>query len=560
LKDLGVNSLWLTPILAHTGSYHGYCTTDFSTVDTGFGTNDKFRQLVAAAHARNMFVILDIVVNHMCDLQTTYAVQPNHYSCANQQDFKNLNGLETVDQEGQELHGPKGILKFSQRFFPPLKNQNFFNRCGTNSHEDMQGIGPAAVYGDFVAGMFDFDTRNKDFQQIFTDLHKFWIAYADVDGFRMDAVKHVSEDFIAYFNTQIRDYARSIGKLNFFIIGEVAGPSDWIGRRLGRMGQFAQNPPLRGTYPVSLAKRIAEMKPIFERNPIAPYPGLNAAYDFAHGGTAVDVLQNIRPTSALEDHFRSEYYANIANNGDPRLSWNLLEIHDWPRFASRNPGAMAKSILGIGYLAFAEGSPVIYYGLEQGFNGQCPHGAQCPGFTDAFFRQDMFVGGMTRLGSTVPEINALGAISYGNPNVRFRVDQDPYLNRNHELYRLARKFLHIRSSCEALRVGGTAFRWSESGNEGISIFFRPHPTHPAEHVLIVMNTGWQSRQIPEIAAINGAMNGTWRNLLNAGEAAQVGGGRVRFNGLTIKPNSIMALVAEPNLGPFVPYLQTNLCK
>src|SRR3712207_8556121 len=45
------------------------------------------------------------------------------------------------------------------------------------------------------------------FQRIFTDLQKYWIAYADVDGFRLDAGKHVTEDFLAYFSTQIRDYA-----------------------------------------------------------------------------------------------------------------------------------------------------------------------------------------------------------------------------------------------------------------------------------------------------------------------------------------------------------------
>ena len=51
---------------------------------------------------------------------------------------------------------------------------------------------------------------------------KYWIAYADIDGFRIDAAKHVTEDFLAYFSTNIREYAKSLGKTNFFLVGEIA--------------------------------------------------------------------------------------------------------------------------------------------------------------------------------------------------------------------------------------------------------------------------------------------------------------------------------------------------
>ena len=61
--------------------------------------------------------------------------------------------------------------------------------------------------------MLDFDTRNYDFQEIFTQLHLYWIAFADIDGFRMDAAKHVTSDFVAYFATNARAYAQSIGEL-----------------------------------------------------------------------------------------------------------------------------------------------------------------------------------------------------------------------------------------------------------------------------------------------------------------------------------------------------------
>ena len=69
--------------MKHSGSYHGYCTTDPSKIDPGFGTAELFRKLVMEAHKRGIYVILDIVVNHMCDNDTHYSKQPNHSQCPN---------------------------------------------------------------------------------------------------------------------------------------------------------------------------------------------------------------------------------------------------------------------------------------------------------------------------------------------------------------------------------------------------------------------------------------------------------------------------------------------
>ena len=75
LVDLGTDVLYLNPVFHHTGSYHGYCTTDFTIVDPGFGTNEDFRELVQQAHARGMRVILDIV-QHLCVPAAVYSAAP----------------------------------------------------------------------------------------------------------------------------------------------------------------------------------------------------------------------------------------------------------------------------------------------------------------------------------------------------------------------------------------------------------------------------------------------------------------------------------------------------
>ncbi len=214
IADLGATMLWITPVLKFNGDYHGYCTTDPTMIDPGFGTQDLFRTMVKEAHGRGIYVVMDIVINHLCDRDTSYSKSPDHVNCAAELDAKNWSG-----EPGGSIK--QGELAFGPNFFPPMKLQNFFNRCGPNSDEEMRGEGPAAVYGDFVEGMLDYDTRNWDFQDIFSLIHQYWIAYADIDGFRLDAAKHVSEDFVAAFSTYARAFAASLGKENFYVVGEV---------------------------------------------------------------------------------------------------------------------------------------------------------------------------------------------------------------------------------------------------------------------------------------------------------------------------------------------------
>ncbi|MBK8201413.1 MAG: hypothetical protein IPK68_03505 [Bdellovibrionales bacterium] len=565
LKDLGVTSLWLTPVFKHNGSYHGYCTSDFTEIDPGFGTKEDLRELSKEAHRRGLKVVLDLVVNHMCDSQTYYKKEADHYRCSNDLNASNWNGSPS-GSPGQ------GELSFSSRFFPPLKNQYFFNRCGPNSQSDMEGTGPASVYGDFVATMFDLDTRNHDLQEIFTNLYKYWIGYADVDGFRLDAAKHISEDFVAYFSTHIRAYARSIGKNNFLIVGEIAGPSDWIGRRLGKMFSNPNNPNEHGDVPKALTDRLGTLKSLYLANPVAPYPGLTAVFEFAHGGTAHDVLLGLRSPKSLEAHFTSTYFNDIASQNDYRLSWNLLEIHDWPRFSSVHKTSQEKTILGLGYLAFSEGTPIIYYGMEQGLNGDCHFDkmevgnaiqkvqSDCLGSSHALYRQDMFMGGMTRLGSTVPQINQLAYIGLPLTKESPRWEDDPYLNRSHKVYQSAQRFLQIKKSCNALKYGNTKFRWVDNNSEGILAFSRvDEPSR--DEVLIVLNSAGLSHGIPEMAVKASAKGERWVNLLNTAEQAwTTGNGSLTFGPLTIRPQSVMVFVPEKNVSLSDPENGFAICK
>ncbi|MGZ3691615.1 MAG: alpha-amylase family glycosyl hydrolase [Pseudobdellovibrio sp.] len=563
LQDLGVNTLWITPFLKHNGSYHGYCSTDLTQVDPGFGTNEDFRELVKQAHQRNIMVVMDVVINHLCDDQTFYSKPADHYRCVNEIDAKNWSG-EAGSSTAQ------GELQFSDNFFKPLKSPFFFNRCGTNSGEDMRGTGPAAVYGDFVQGMFDYDTRNQDFQTIFTNIFKYWIAETDVDGYRLDAAKHVSEDFIAYFSTEVRDYARKLNKNNFYVVGEVAGPSDWMARRLGQMESNPKNPAQHGNVPQTLTSRLLGLQPIYSQNAQAPYPGLTGVYDFSQSGIAVAVLQNQKPPAEIENYFNSSIFSDIAAQNDDRLNWHLLEIHDWPRFASLNLKAMDKSILGAAYLAFSEGMPIVQYGFEQGFNGDCHFDSMnvgnnasdvqniCKSGSDALYRQDMFFSGMERLGSTVPEIDAL---AYIGPAQKLN-GVDPYINQQHKLYKDTRKFIHIRNSCKALKFGKTNFRWMERNSNAGLLAFSRIDSNGADtfEALVILNTASDARALPDMQVTDFSNGHMWKNLLNGFEQAKTSGnGNLSFNGMTIGPNSMMVFVPQENASGYDSHLETQLC-
>ncbi|MBC7659705.1 MAG: hypothetical protein H7249_08345 [Chitinophagaceae bacterium] len=561
LSDLGITTLWLTPVFKHTGAYHGYCATDPTQVDPGFGTKEELRSLVTEAHKRNIKVVLDIVVNHLCDLNSSYSTQPQHNRCANDLNLTNWNG-------GDASSSAQGMLKMSDTFFPLFRRQEFFNRCGTNSGGDTSGEGPETMFGDFANGMYDYNTKNRDFQALFTDLHKWWIAYADVDGFRLDAAKHVTEDYLAYFSTHVRDYAQKIGKKNFYIVGEVAASPDWSARRIGNMMSDIRNPNTHGNIPASLTYEINDLKPVYTANTTAAFPGMNAVYDFIYSGDSRGYLLGQTNGGAVEWDLTSPNHSVMAAQSDPRLNWIVLEIHDWPRFTREVPTDRWKSKLGLSYLATAQGIPVIYYGMEQGFTGLCEASSfkagkanssiqnLCRGSDDAMKRQDMFINGPWRLGSTVPSIQQLASIGPSSAVLSPDWKQDPLLARDHDVYKTSRRFNHLRTSCAPLYQGQTLFRWHANTNLGLLIYSR---IDDGKELVVVVNNTSAPLPLPDVI-ISDASTQTYRNAVNEVQTAKASGSSLKLNGLTIEGNTVGVFAPESMLGAWDDDLGARLCK
>ena len=583
LQDLGVGSLWLTPVLKHNGDYHGYCTSNLVEIDPGFGDINLFVKLVQEAHKRNIKIVMDVVINHLCDRSTSYSAQPDHYKACSGLQYNNMAGV------GGQVDG-QGQLKFSDGFFGPMKSQYFFNRAGPNSMSDMQGTDPAALYGDFTNGMFDYDTRNYDFQEIFTRLMNYWIAIADIDGFRLDAAKHVTEDFIAYFCSRTRNYAQSLGKNNFYIIGEVAGTSDWIGSRLGNMFTNPLNPSQHGAIPRSLTNRIYTLfydgdndlktsnNYLLHKN--FAKPGLTAAYDFAHGGTIRQILRNEIGLNNIANYFSNPYYLTLAAQSNPLYNWNVLEIHDWPRFLIQPfQKHIRRGIQAYIYLATAQGTPLLYYGQEQGFNqlgnpnnvhaGNDENYAEMlqvfASSNDALKRQDMFMGPW-RLGSAVSSIDSLSYVGrVDDQKVEWR--SDPFLKTDHEMYKEIKAMNWLRKSCSSLREGAQYFRYGglTTNNWGVFGYSR---IYNGDEIVVIMNDSDDDSVTQPNIMVDGSINPVEskfvnvRNKYDQGVVKKLpdGSNVLMFNDVKMPSNGYKIYVKEENLGGWNDSIESFTCK
>jgi glycosidase len=586
LAGLGVTTLWVTPVLKGDRAYHGYCTSDFTQVDPAFGTAETLRTLAREAHQRGLRVVLDIVVNHLCSRDTRYddAATP----------FRDWAYGQCVDDlNWRRWHGGQGSirgqreLRFGPASFAPFRSKHFFSRCGYRPG-DFAGAGNGALFGDFSDRMLDLDTMNWDLQEIFSELHKYWIAYADLDGYRVDAAKHVTEDFLAKLSTELRAYARGLGKQNFLLVGEVAASTYEQALRVGKMRANPADPGDRSAQiPETLRNRLWSLRSTYLANPSFPLPGLNAVYDFGHSGTAVDVFHGWRPPLALKSWFWAggeqdhqtcaAGYCELAANGDPRLSWNVIEIHDWPRFAQVGR-SLAELSTALGYLLTAKGTPVLYYGVEQGLDGTCPWNTisvpgaaygeiknACTGSDHARYRQDMFLAGPWRLRSVVPAIDALARIGFDGAGAPASWQSDPYLDRSHNLYRYVRRLLALRRSCRALRQGEVYFRAAHGASGGLLASSR---IAGSDELLVVVNTGSKNLTVDALhldPALNAGKDfSRYTNLLNGYQQGTVGklgtGMGLHFSGgLTLPPWSVAVFAHESNVTSFDAGLGAHRC-
>jgi hypothetical protein len=251
LKNLGVTTLWLSPIFkqrGHLDTFHGYAIQDFLDVDPHYGARNDLVDLITAAHAEGLRIILDVIFNHSGP-NWLYPQSPDFDELkppyrSDRYDFGDWRG-----DQGQRIAHIGG--REDAAWPVELQDKERYTRAGRGNLGAGDLDDPFAEHkrSDFE-NLRDF---NLGASGLLTDLalcFKYWIALTDCDGFRIDTVKHVSFEEARNFCGTIREFAANLGKVNFLLATEVAGGDFAQDRYLDVLGRN-----------VSAALDIGEMRP-----------------------------------------------------------------------------------------------------------------------------------------------------------------------------------------------------------------------------------------------------------------------------------------------------------
>lgn len=300
--SLGVTGLWLMPIFP-SPSYHGYDVTDYYTTNPDYGSMDSFKRLLSECHKRHIRVILDLTLNH-CSNKHPWFIE------ASRPDSPTHDWFVWTDT-------------------PPAKQGGAYG--GSPWHK----LGDSYYYGLFSAGMPDFNCTNPDVTDVLHQISRFWLRNVGIDGFRLDAVRHLIESHGKQENTPethawLRDYRAFLKttKRDSMTIGEVwdssANASSYVGDQL------------------------------------------DMVFEFQLASATLDAI-NKGDGEALR-----ETYAKVAGAYPPNQYGTFLTNHDQPRAMTVLKNDPARATVAATLLLTGPGVPFIYYGEELGMTGDKP--------------------------------------------------------------------------------------------------------------------------------------------------------------------------------------------
>ena len=235
IKALGFTAIWITPVVQNASGYdyHGYHAMDMTKVDQRFESDDcKFQDLIDAAHAKGIKIILDIVINHtgnfgeenLCKLFTRDYTKP-------QSDIKQCMIPYTISQGGK-LKDNYSMLPAGQQYedrLTKMKNtdgknhdtHNLWHHYG-NFNWDEPNRWWAQIAGDCV----DLNTENPETYKYLIDCYGKFIEMG-VDAFRIDTGGHISRlsfncAFVPAFKELGERYkSKRLNQCPFFMFAEV---------------------------------------------------------------------------------------------------------------------------------------------------------------------------------------------------------------------------------------------------------------------------------------------------------------------------------------------------
>nr|WP_206327530.1 pullulanase-type alpha-1,6-glucosidase [Streptomyces sp. S3(2020)] len=358
IKDLGTTSIWMAPIFKNqpvqgTGSdasagYHGYWITDFTQVDPHFGTNKDLETLISKAHAKGMKVYFDVITNHTADVVD---YEEKSYGYLSKGAFPYLTEDGEPFDDSDYADGSRTFPSVDTDSFPRtptvsaakkntkvpswLNDPTMYHNRG-----DSTFAGESSEQGDF-SGLDDLWTERPEVVSGMERIYEKWVRDFDIDGFRIDTVKHVDMEFWTQWATALDSYAAKHGRDDFFMFGEVYSADTSI------------------TSPYVTQGRL---------DATLDFPFQEAARQYASQGGSAQKLAAV---------FGDDYkYTTDKANAYEQVTF--LGNHDMGRIGyflnQDNPKAtdaelLAKDRLANELMFLSRGNPVVYYGDEQGFTG-----------------------------------------------------------------------------------------------------------------------------------------------------------------------------------------------
>lgn len=404
LKTLGVSAIVLSPVtMGIPEAYHGYAPTQLLAVDPHLGTMDDYKEMVREAHKRGIKVVLDLVANHTGPV------------------------FEYKDGSKYQGQGRKEIGEWTELLGPEDMGTEDFTRRGViddwNNHDQ-------ATHGDFPPNYRHWDTEREATQSKLIKVASWWLKETDVDGIRLDAIRHMDPGFVKRFSKELKEYAATLGKKNFLILGENSTGVD--ADIVGDLGL-----------------------------------GTDSGYNYPEFRRQQFALHGKAPTRQLEESFSRARDALGAALG--RIV-RFIDNHDTYRFLrhGETDGVLKAAFA---FLLFSTGIPLVYYGAEQAFRqleGRLtPEGGDRP--ADPQNREDMFAEGQYKTESSQGDKFDTGAASF----------------------KLLQQLMKVRKDLPALRRGEQFVRWSDPYNAGIYAFSR---IYQGQEVLVVLNTADEARE------------------------------------------------------------------
>jgi len=350
LTDLGVNSIWITPVVynmreddGYTG-YHGYWAWDMTMMDPHLIPNDLstdknrginfYKHFVDTMHANNIYVIQDIVLNHMGNLFLYKIGGKENWNPTYKATGYGEAALLWIEESS---HAGSAWIDIGLRRKPPapFDSPSFYNLCGTLSDS-------YPLLGD-LSGLDDLKTTSPDVRTVLKNIYIDWIKYAGIDGFRIDTVKHIETDFFEDFNLAVRNYVKGNNPNKKFIqFGEYFGTTHSV------MKDYTTGNKMDSLLNFEL------------------YYAMNNVFrTYSTNGTLYatnKLTKELNNRSVLRDTPISDGGAGLSA-ADAVV--NFIDNHDVARYLNA-PGHNTTTLKSaLAYILTTKGIPCIYYGTEK---------------------------------------------------------------------------------------------------------------------------------------------------------------------------------------------------